>query len=310
MRFGVLASPDSWYLKDLRRAAAGRHEVVGLSFADIRASLGGPLGRSAGAASSAFVERDGARSVEAALDWSTFDAIAVRTMPPGSLEQVVFRMDVLGRFESAGVVVVNPARSVEAAVDKYLTSAKLAAVGLDSPRTIVCQTPDDALEAFEQLGRDVVLKPLFGSEGRGIVRLNDPDLALRAFKLLAPLGAVLYLQEYVEHEGYDLRLLVIGDEVLGMRRRNELDWRTNVSRGAQAEPFVPDERLIEMARRATDAVGAWIAGVDLLPARDGRLLAIEVNAVPGWQAISRVAGVDVAERFWALVERKVLERRC
>ncbi|HND55473.1 MAG TPA: hypothetical protein PLV92_23825, partial [Pirellulaceae bacterium] len=61
---------------------------------------------------------------------------------------------------------------------------------------------------------------------------------------------------------------------------------------------------------ATDAVGAWIAGVDLLPARDGRLLAIEVNAVPGWQAISRVSGVDVAERFWALVERKVLERRC
>ncbi|HND53742.1 MAG TPA: RimK family alpha-L-glutamate ligase, partial [Pirellulaceae bacterium] len=267
MRFGVLASPDSWYLKDLRRAAAGRHDVVGLSFADIRASLGGPLGRTAGAASSAFVEQGGVRSVEAARDWSTFDAIAVRTMPPGSLEQVVFRMDVLGRFESAGVVVVNPARSVEAAVDKYLTSAKLAAVGLDSPRTIVCQTPDDALEAFEQLGRDVVLKPLFGSEGRGIVRLNDPDLALRAFKLLAQLGAVLYLQEYVEHEGYDLRLLVVGDEVLGMRRRNELDWRTNVSRGAQAEPFVPDERLIEMARRATDAVGAWIAGVDLLPAR-------------------------------------------
>ena len=104
----------------------------------------------------------------------------VRTMPPGSLEQVVFRMDCLGRYEAAGGVVINPARAIEAAVDKFLTSAKLQAAGLITPRTIVCQTADDALAAFEQLGGNVVLKPVFGSEGRGITRLNDEALAVRA----------------------------------------------------------------------------------------------------------------------------------
>src|SRR5205085_2109856 len=211
-----------------------------------------------------------------------FDAVLVRTMPPGSLEQVVFRMDCLARYETAGGVVINPARAIEAAVDKFLTTAKLQAAGLLTPRTICCQTADDAMVAFEQLGGDVVLKPLFGSEGRGITRLTDENLALRAFKMLAQLGAVLYLQEFIPHEGHDIRLLVIGNRILAMRRRNKLDWRTNISRGATAEAFMPDDSVIEMARRAAAAVHAPIAGVDLLPGKDGRLYTIEVNAVPGW----------------------------
>lgn len=289
MRCAVLAAPDSWYLRDLRRAAADRHQIESLSFERIVGALGG---------------------AEAAVrtqvhDWRTFDAVLVRTMPPGSLEQVIFRMDALARHEAAGGVVVNPTRAVEAAVDKYLTSARLQAAGLDTPRTFVCQHPDDALDAFERLGGDVVLKPLFGSEGRGITRLTDPDLALRAFKMLAQLGAVLYLQEFVPHEGYDIRLLVIGDETFGMRRRNPLDWRTNVSRGAIGEAFSPDDALIQTARRAADSVGACVAGVDLLPARDGRLLAIEVNAVPGWKALARATGVDIADRVWRFVEQRV-----
>jgi ribosomal protein S6--L-glutamate ligase len=230
---------------------------------------------------------------------SDFDAVLVRTMPPGSLEQVVFRMDCLGRHEAAGGVVINPARSVEAAVDKFLTSAKLAEAGLTTPRTIVCHTADEALVAFEQLGGDVVLKPIFGSEGRGITRLSDEALAQRAFKMLAQLGAVLYMQEFVEHEGFDYRLLLIGDDVLAMRRNNKLDWRTNVSRGAAAEKFDPPPALIDMARRAAQSVGALVAGVDILPARDGRLHVLEVNAVPGWKALARVQSTDVAAMMLA-----------
>lgn len=237
-----------------------------------------------------------------------FDAVLVRTMPPGSLEQVVFRMDCLARLEVSGGVVINPARAIEAAVDKFLTTAKLQAAGLMVPRTICCQTADEALIAFEQLGGDVVLKPLFGSEGRGITRLTDENLALRAFKMLTQLGAVLYLQEFVPHEGHDIRLMVIGERILGMRRINQLDWRTNISRGATAEAFVPSEKLLEVARRAAAAVHAPLAGVDLLPGKDGRLYAIEVNAVPGWKGLATALDVDVARLVLDFVAAQVLER--
>jgi len=154
------------------------------------------------------------------------------------------------------------------------------------------------MESFLSLGGDVVIKPIFGGEGRGITRVTDEAIALRTFKALEQIGAVLYLQEFVEHEGCDLRVLVAGDRVLGMRRRHPNDWRTNISLGATAEPLEVSDELAQLARRAAAAVGTSIAGVDFLPGKDGQLYAIEVNAVPGWRALSRVAGVDVAQ--WVL----------
>lgn len=294
MRFAVLAAPDSWYLKDLLRAAGSQHELMAIPFSEM---------------SAAITPASGLRFMSAGFDLADFDAVIVRTMPPGSLEQVVFRMDCLGRYEAGGGVVMNPARAIEAAVDKYLTSAKIQTTGLLTPRTIACQTPDDAMAAFEQLGGDVVVKPLFGSEGRGITRLNDEALALRAFKMLAQLGAVLYVQEFVPHEGYDIRLLLIGEQVFCMRRRNPLDWRTNISRGAKAEPMTPDQSMIDMANRAAQAVGAPLAGVDLLPGRDGQLYTIEVNAVPGWKGLARALDHDIAKTVLDFVAAEVTRRR-
>jgi RimK family alpha-L-glutamate ligase len=298
MKFAVLASPDSWYARDLIRAAGADHEIVVLPFSEISASV---------SLASDLRPLTSVHTVGRLL--ADFDATLVRTMPPGSLEQVVFRMDCLGRHEAAGGIVINPARAIEAAVDKFLTTAKLQAAGLLTPRTICCQTANEAMLAFEQLGRDIVLKPLFGSEGRGITRLTDENLALRAFKMLAQLGAVLYLQEFIPHEGHDIRLLVIGERVLGMRRQNKLDWRTNISRGATAEPFTPDDSLIEIARRAAAAVHAPLAGVDLLPGRDGRLYTIEVNAVPGWKGLGRALDIDVAQLVIDFVVSEVNRRR-
>ena len=301
MRFAVLAAPDSWYARDLARAAGGDHEVVTLPFSEITASV---------RLSSSSSNQHGVTGISAAgHDLGEFDAVLVRTMPQGSLEQVVFRMDCLGRYEAAGGLVINPARAIETAVDKYLTSAKLEAAGLLTPRTICCQTPDDALAAFDKLGGDVVLKPLFGSEGRGITRLNDEALALRAFKMLTQLGAVLYLQEFIPHEGCDLRLLVIGERILAMRRRNLLDWRTNISRGATAEPFLPDDSFIEIARRAAAAVGAPLAGVDVLPGRDGEFYMLEVNAVPGWKGLAKALNMDIARLVIEFVDAEVRRRR-
>lgn len=286
MRCAVLCSPESWYLRDLQRAAAGRHEIVPAMFSTIASPL----------------DDRGLRFFSGDVDFAEFDAVLVRTMPPGSLEQVVFRMDVLAQLEASGTAVVNPPRAIEAAVDKYLASAKLQTAGLRTPRTLVCQTVDDALAAFEQLGGDVVIKPLFGGEGRGITRLDDEALALRAFKMLTGLGAVIYLQEFIPHEGFDIRLLTIGKRVLAMRRRNPDDWRTNVSRGARAEPMEIDDNLVELALRSAQTIGAPIAGVDVLPAVDGSLYVLEVNAVPGWKALARALKIDVAALVLEYVE--------
>jgi tetrahydromethanopterin:alpha-L-glutamate ligase len=278
MRIAVLCSPRSWYLADLRRASGDRHQIVPLVFRDLASEVG-PTGLAVTAGE---------------FDLADADAALVRTMPPGSLEQVVVRMDLLARLEAVGTLVINPPRAIEAAVDKYLTTAKLAAAGLPVPRTSVCQTVEAALAAFDRLGGDVVVKPLFGGEGRGIARLADRAIAERTFSLLVGLGAVLYLQEFIEHAGYDVRVLLIGKKVFGMRRTNTLDWRTNISRGAKAEPLDLTDELVELARRSAAAIGAPLAGVDLLAGPDGRWRVIEVNAVPGWQALGRAVEVDVA----------------
>jgi len=288
MRLGVLCAQESWYFRDLRRAAAGRHDLTPLSFSRIAAAL-----------------HEGGTSCQSTGDTplNDFDALLVRTMPPGSLEQVVFRMDTLAQLETAGTRVINPSKAVEVAVDKYLAQAKLQAAGLETPRAMASQTVDEAMTGFELLGGDVVVKPLFGGEGRGLMRISDPDLALRAFKTLEQIGAVIFQQEFIKHEGFDIRVLVIGDQLLAMRRRNEADWRTNVARGAVAELLESNEEIAQIARSATAAVGALIAGVDILPGRDGRLFTLEVNAVPGWRAMSRALSLDVAGIVLNFVER-------
>lgn len=278
MRIGVLGSADSWYLRDLARAAEGRHEVVPVAWRDLESRI---VGHSI-------------RVRSGGVELNDFDAVLVRTMPAGSLEQVIFRMDALAQLEAAGVTVVNSPKAVETAIDKFLTLARLARAGLPVPATVVCQRADSAIAAFHELGRDVVVKPLFGSEGQGLVRITDDGFAERVLQLLAQQGATLYVQKFIAHPGHDLRLLLIGRRALAMRRTNPDDWRTNISRGAQAEPIEVEDRLIELARRAVEAVGASVAGVDLLPDADGNWQIVEVNAVPGWRGLARALQVDVA----------------
>jgi ribosomal protein S6--L-glutamate ligase len=219
----------------------------------------------------------------------------VRGIPAGSLEQVVFRMDALHRLETAGIKVINSARSIEACVDKYLATARLQGQGLPIPRTIVCEGLEEAMAAFHHLGGDVVVKPLFGSEGRGILRAETEALAYRIFWTLFKLQSILYVQEFVEHPGYDLRLFVIGKRVAaGMKRYAANDFRTNVAQGGSFEAYVPTAEAEELAIRAAAAVGAEIAGVDLLTGPDHKPLVLEVNSTPGFQALAQTTEVDIA----------------
>ena len=292
MKIGILGNEGSWYGADLSRAVAERgHECVRIEFPLVAVSCGEP-------------EDSNRKMVSSGEhDLTAFDAIIVRTMPPGSLEQVVFRMDALARLVSAGVTVVNSPRSMECAVDKFLTTSRLEAAGLPVPATVTCQDSEAAMDAFGRLGRDVVVKPLFGAEGRGICRVSDPDLAFRTFRTLERTGAVLYLQEFIDHPGFDVRILILDGKVLGaMKRFSTDDFRTNVSRSARTETHVATPIESEMALAAAETVGARICGVDLLYDGDGRCFVIEVNAVPGWRAFSRTNDIDVAARLIASLE--------
>lgn len=232
-------------------------------------------------------------------------------MPPGSLEQVVFRMDALHRIAAAGVPVLNPPRAIEAAVDKYLTLALIEAADLPVPSTWAGQGATEALAAFNALGRDVVVKPLFGSEGRGLIRISDIEMAWRTFHALAHLGAVLYLQHFIRHPGHDYRVFVLRGEVIGVMRRHATggDWRTNVSLGGRAEACELEPEAKRLALAGARAIGAEMAGVDLVPDLDrGRLVVLEVNAVPGWRALSRVTGVDIAAEILTALKDSGMRR--
>lgn len=291
MRLGILGSKDSRYVAELRQAAEARgHHVASLLFEDFLASIEqGHLHLRCG---------------ETLL--TELDAIIVRTMPPGTLEQVVARMDLLAGVEAQGVRIVNSPRALECAVDKYLTTQRLALAGLPVPDTTVCESMDAAMQAWEQLGRDVVVKPLFGAEGRGIMRVSDPELAHRTFQTLSRLGAVLYLQKFLNGPRFDLRLLCLDGRVLGAMKRipREGDFRANISQqgtGVLHHPTPQEERL---ALDAAQVTGAVFSGVDLMYDSNGQLQIIEVNAVPGWKGLEKACHINVPDVLLQWLEKQ------
>jgi tetrahydromethanopterin:alpha-L-glutamate ligase len=294
----ALVSGFGWHVADLERAA----KKIGVSlraieFPRVSASVG--MTQRAEVRGVDLQATAGGRSsvTAAGIDLLATSGVLVRMMPPGSLEQVVFRMDAVHRIAAAGVPVLNPPRAVEAAVDKYLTLSMLDLAGIPVPPTWAGESATEALDVFNALGGDVVVKPLFGSEGRGLIRISDAELAWRAFHAIERLNAVLYLQRVVRHPGHDLRVFVLRGSVLGVMRRHARpgEWRTNVSLGGKAEPCRLDPEAERLALAAARAIGAEMAGVDLIADLDlGRLVVLEVNAVPGWRALARVTGIDVA----------------
>ncbi len=276
MRIAILSGGTGWHVQDVLRAAAELGHVA--QIVDFRSLAAG-------------VETE-------PQPLAGFDAAIVRTVPAGSLEQVIFRMDFLHAAVARGLRVVNPPRAVETCVDKYLTNVRLAAAGLPTPPTHVAQRADDAFDAFARLGGDVVIKPVFGAEGRGMQRISDRELAWRTFRVLEQSGQLIYQQRFVNHPGHDLRVFVMGGKVrAAMRRTAHGDWRTNVAQGGTTERAELSDNAVSLALRAAAVVGCEIAGVDLLPGPNGELYVIEVNAVPGWKALAPTCGLDVAKEI-------------
>lgn len=219
-------------------------------------------------------------------------ALLVRTIPTGSLEQIIFRMDVLHRLEKLEIPVINSASAIERTVDKYYTSFLLADAGIRTPRSLVTEDFETAFNACREMG-DVVIKPLFGSEGKGIVRASDEDTAYRVLRAWELNRYIYYIQEYLPHFQRDIRAFVIGDKVAAAMQRNGKGWKTNYSKGAELTPMELSPEMEVLALEAVRTIGLDYAGADLMQAEDGRTYLIEINSIPGWRGLQKITGVDI-----------------
>jgi RimK family alpha-L-glutamate ligase len=224
------------------------------------------------------------------------DAMITRPIGRGSLEEILFRMNLLHRLERLGLLIINPPLAIERSVDKYNSLTLFHENGLPVPRTAVTESHDEALECFHELGGDVVVKPLFGSRGVGAARINDPDIAARIFRTISFHHGVLYLQQFVNHGGSDIRAFVIGNQVVAAMRRVSANWKTNVSLGAKPVPLNLSEELEKLAIKAAKVIGCKVTGVDLIEGPDGPVL-IELNSQPGWRGLQSVTKINIADEI-------------
>lgn len=232
------------------------------------------------------------------------DAVFVRGIAGGTFEQVTARLGILHALRELGVAVYNDARAIERSVDKSMTSFLLHLAGIPTPHAWAGESAPAArrevMRAYAA-GEARVLKPLFGSQGKGLVRVGRVGGEYVDLPDLAHYGGYAYLQRYVAGEtGFDWRVLVIGGTAVTAMRRVSEHWVHNVAQGARCEPAPFTGRLLdaaEVARQAACALGLDYAGVDLLPGEDGAPQVIEVNGVAAWRGLQSVTRFDIAARL-------------
>ena len=294
IRIGVVTSwpDDDWHSARLLEACARRAEVIPLDPSDLAARVdGGEVVVLAGTTPA-----------------SGFDAfLLARGLGRAGDPDVQF--EIYRALEGTGALVVNRLDPLLAAQDKFRTSWLLARAGVPTPRAAVAQSPADAEVALASLG-ECVAKPITGSLGDGVERLQ-PDRAGRSAvsQRVARDGAV-YLQSYVPHPGCDLRVFVVGGRARAgiARHAPPGEWRTNVATGARAEPLMIGPGLASVAEAAAGALGLDYSGVDLVPGPEGPVV-LEVNGNPSWQGILEATGLDMAEVIAEHVLGRALRRR-
>jgi len=224
--------------------------------------------------------------------WRAFDAVLERSI---SYTSGLYALRLLNSF---GVPTVNTAAVAEVCGDKLTTSAMLAKAGVPQPRNVVAFTPEAALEAIEAFGYPVVLKPVVGSWGRLLAKINDRDAAEAVLEHKSTLGSVqhsvFYIQEFIKKPGRDIRAIVIGDRVLTAMYRKSEHWITNTARGGEGElcPITPE--IEEMCLKATAAVGGGVLAVDLIEHTERGYLVNEINHTMEFHTMQPVSGIDIA----------------
>jgi [lysine-biosynthesis-protein LysW]--L-2-aminoadipate ligase len=206
----------------------------------------------------------------------------------------------LKTFERWGIPTINPASATAICDDKALTTLALERAKVPTPRTMLAFSVEAALEACEKIGYPAVLKPVTGSWGRLLSKVNGPEQARTILEQKKELGsihhAIFYIQEFLEKPDRDIRAFVVGDEVIAASYRSTTHWITNTARGAKSSPCPVTDELQEIALRATHAVGARWAGVDLIETQDG-FSCVEVNTGGEFHGLMRTTDVDIAGKI-------------
>lgn len=289
MKVGILTrNQDAWCSSRLLRAFRNNGAVpAAISFSDLAARI--PM-----TPQISHKELDVIRDLGVLL---------VRPIGRGSLDEVIFQMDMLHKLWRTGLPVINQPSAIEKAVDKYYALALLSERGIPVPRTVITESISEALKAFRAFGGEAVVKPVFGSRGIGAARISNVDVAERVFRTLRFYRHVIYVQEFVPHGKRDIRMFVIGGKVVAAMYRVSKSWKTNVSQGStpvKANPITETEHL---ALESASAIGCEIAGVDIMEG-DAGLLVNEVNSQPGWKGLQSTTKVDIADQIAEFVLSK------
>ena len=224
------------------------------------------------------------------------DAVFVRGVAGGSLEEVVFRLNVLHALQAEGVVVYNDGRAIERSVDKAYTSYLLARAGLPTPPTWIVESAEQARALTRRetaQGEALVCKPLFGSQGKDLVLVRG----LADLPAAEAVHGVWYLQRYLptaESGSTDWRVFVIGGRAVAAAQRSAAGWPSNVARGGRCHAALPDAGVRGLAETAAELLGMGYAGVDLLRDRCGVWWVLEVNSIPAWRGLQQVTELDIA----------------
>ena len=231
--------------------------------------------------------------------------VILRSIGGGSTDQITSRISILEAMEFSGIRIFNSAYSHRRAKDKLATLVWLARNGVPIPRTVVTERMAAAV-AVSRRWKDVVSKPLRGSQGQGVFRLTDADVAFRIFKMLQTANHTMLVQEFVETPGRDIRAFVVGDRVIGAMYRYAKPgaWKTNVSGGGKPIACPISAEIEQLAIRATRTMEMDFAGVDILEGKKG-LYVSEVNSAPNWSGLQKATGVDAAQEIVKYILEKL-----
>jgi tetrahydromethanopterin:alpha-L-glutamate ligase len=221
----------------------------------------------------------------------------VRGVAAGSTQQIITRMNILHTLQRQGMTIYNHARAIETTVDKGLTTQLLAEHGIATPNTWVCEYRQVAHPLMQQAldnGKTLVIKPLFGSQGKGVRLIEHPQQFALPQDMFV--DGIYYLQEKIDCgiNQHDYRVFVVNGEPVAVMRRQGDDWLHNVARGARCT--ASDEAdVAEIGVQAAAAIGINYAGVDIMRDKHGKLWVIEVNSIPAWRGLQTITDLNIAD---------------
>ncbi|MHA1683071.1 MAG: ATP-grasp domain-containing protein [Promethearchaeota archaeon] len=259
----------------------------------------------------------GGKFMHPSVDIATVPGFIIRGLGFTSLSRSFFRFDVLYALEHYGHRVINRPLVTERTFNKAHASVIMDAAGIPTPKTIIAERIGHAIDAFDLLGGDVLVKPIYGSQGVGIFRLQEKSYAERVFLELFQIGAVFYIQEFHEcappptlpiKNSFDIRVFVVDGAVVGsmIREATSGGWKANVHAGATPRRVVLPDEVVDLALGASKALGLEIAGIDLMFSRQsGSWLVLEANSCPGWSGLSRVCDVDVPGKIVSYYKKTI-----